>query len=65
MPGYGLIDYRAHFAALRRIGYAGNVSLEPHIPAAGLDEKREIVTRCKEAVEFLWTQQPEFVAEML
>lgn len=47
--GEGIINYRAHFAALRRIGYQGPVSLEPHMDGS------EAATRaCKEAVEHLW-----------
>jgi sugar phosphate isomerase/epimerase len=44
--GDGIIDYRAHFAALARIGYRGPVSLEPH-----MDGKVETIRRCREAVE--------------
>jgi len=47
--GEGMIDYAAHFAALRRAGYDGPVSLEPH-----MDGSAETVRRCKEAVEGLW-----------
>lgn len=44
--GEGLIDYRAHFAALRRIDYQGPISLEPH-----MDGRFETIQRCKEALE--------------
>jgi sugar phosphate isomerase/epimerase len=43
--GEGMIDYRAHFAALRRIGYHGPVSLEPH-----MDGSEESTRACAEAV---------------
>ena len=46
--GEGIIDYAAHFAALRRIGYTGPVSLEPH-----MDGSAETIRRCIEAVENL------------
>ena len=46
--GEGMIDYRAHFAALDRIGYAGPVSLEPH-----MDGRPETIGRCKAALERL------------
>lgn len=42
--GEGIIDYRAHFAALRTAGYSGPVSLEPH-----MDGSRETIRRCSEA----------------
>jgi L-ribulose-5-phosphate 3-epimerase len=44
--GEGMIDYAAHFRALRGIGYEGPVSLEPH-----MDSSAEATRRCKEAVE--------------
>jgi L-ribulose-5-phosphate 3-epimerase len=44
--GEGMIDYAAHFRALREIGYDGPVSLEPH-----MDSSAEATQRCKEAVE--------------
>jgi sugar phosphate isomerase/epimerase len=47
--GEGIIDYRAHFAALRRIGYTGPISLEPH-----MDGRAETIRRCKIAVENLY-----------
>jgi sugar phosphate isomerase/epimerase len=47
--GEGMIDYRAHFAALRRIGYYGPISLEPH-----MDGSAETTRRCREAFDWLW-----------
>ena len=47
--GSGLIDYRAHFAGLRRIGYAGPVSLEPHMGGGP-----EMVRECLAAVRALF-----------
>jgi sugar phosphate isomerase/epimerase len=44
--GEGIIDYRAHFAALRKAGYRGPISLEPH-----MDGSLETIRRCKEALE--------------
>ena len=44
--GEGMIDYAAHFRALREIGYEGPVSLEPH-----MDFSADATRRCKEAVE--------------
>ncbi|MCX6628015.1 MAG: sugar phosphate isomerase/epimerase [Candidatus Solibacter sp.] len=44
--GEGMIDYAAHFRALRGIGYDGPISLEPH-----MDFSAEATRRCKEAVE--------------
>ena len=44
--GEGMIDYAAHFRALRGIGYEGPVSLEPH-----MDSTVEATRRCKDAVE--------------
>jgi sugar phosphate isomerase/epimerase len=44
--GEGMIDYRAHFAALRKAGYGGPISLEPH-----MDGSLETIRRCKEALE--------------
>lgn len=49
VPGEGMIDYRPHFAALKRIGYAGPISLEPH-----MDGSLETIQSCKDAVERLW-----------
>lgn len=47
--GCGIIDYRAHFWALKRIGYDGPISLEPH-----MDFSADAARQCKEAVEELW-----------
>jgi sugar phosphate isomerase/epimerase len=47
--GEGVIDYAAHFAALRQIGYRGPISLEPH-----MDGTAETIGRCKRAFERLW-----------
>ena len=47
--GEGMIDYRAHFAALRQAGYNGPISLEPH-----MDGRSETIRRCKMAVESLY-----------
>jgi sugar phosphate isomerase/epimerase len=44
--GEGIINYRAHFAALRRIGYAGPISLEPH-----MDGSIETIRKCIQAYE--------------
>ena len=46
--GEGIVDYAAHFRALRGIGYDGPISLEPH-----MDFSREATRLCKEAVERL------------
>lgn len=51
VPGEGLINYLPHFAALKRIGYAGNISLEPHINGS-----LETILQCKQAVERLWKE---------
>lgn len=48
-PGKGMVDYRAHFAALQRINYAGPVSLEPH-----MDGSLDTICKCKRAAEQLW-----------
>lgn len=50
VPGEGMIDYSAHFEALRKIGYDGPISLEPH-----LDGERGTIEKCREAVERLWS----------
>jgi L-ribulose-5-phosphate 3-epimerase len=46
--GEGMIDYAAHFAALRRSGYSGPISLEPH-----MDGRVETIARAKSAVDRL------------
>jgi sugar phosphate isomerase/epimerase len=43
--GQGMIDYRAHFRALRKIGYEGPVSLEPH-----MDGSEDTTRACADAV---------------
>jgi len=48
VPGHGIIDYRAHFRLLKRLGYDGPVSLEPH-----MDGTRETTEECLRAVEAL------------
>jgi sugar phosphate isomerase/epimerase len=47
--GQGMIDYRAHFAALHRIRYHGPVSLEPH-----MDSTEGSTRACAEALVHLW-----------
>jgi sugar phosphate isomerase/epimerase len=47
--GEGIIDYRVHFAALRRIGYRGPISLEPH-----MDGSPETIGKCLRAFERQW-----------
>jgi L-ribulose-5-phosphate 3-epimerase len=47
--GEGMIDYAAHFRALRESGYRGPVSLEPH-----MDFSADATLRCKEALERAW-----------
>jgi sugar phosphate isomerase/epimerase len=47
--GEGMIDYAAHFRGLHEIGYAGSVSLEPH-----MDLSADATRRCKVAVERVW-----------
>ena len=47
--GEGIIDYRAHFSELKRIGFNGPMTLEPH-----MDSSVEAARRCKEAVERIW-----------
>ena len=46
VPGEGMLDLRAHLAGLRRIGYDGPISLEPHFPLTV-----ESLARCREAIE--------------
>lgn len=53
VPGSGMLDWRAHLAALKCSGYAGPVSLEPHMEG-GL----EMVRCCQAAVERLWIEAP-------
>ena len=47
--GEGMIDYRRHFQALCRIGYAGPASLEPH-----MDSSERATRACADAVRKLW-----------
>ena len=54
IPGEGMLDYAAHFAALKRSGYSGPISLEPH-----LDGRPQTIGACKSAVERLWEQAEE------
>lgn len=42
MIGEGMLDWRAHFAALKQTGYAGPISLEPHFPLTVDSLKRYI-----------------------
>jgi sugar phosphate isomerase/epimerase len=42
--GEGMVNFRAHFAALRRARYSGPVSLEPH-----MDGRPETIRRCVES----------------
>ena len=49
VPGRGMLDWRAHLRALQRSGYAGPISLEPHI-----NGQVETIRHCKEAVERMW-----------
>jgi len=51
VPGEGMLDYVAHFAALKKWGYEGPVSLEPHLEASP-----QTIAACKEAVESIWAQ---------
>jgi sugar phosphate isomerase/epimerase len=47
--GDGMIDYAAHFRALREMGYDGPITLEPH-----MDFSSDATRRCKEAAERLY-----------
>jgi sugar phosphate isomerase/epimerase len=47
--GKGMIDYKAHFAALRRANYTGPISLEPH-----MDGSQATVQQCKSSFEAVW-----------
>lgn len=49
VPGQGMMNYAAHFAALQSCGYRGPISLEPH-----MDGSFETITKCKQAVVRLW-----------
>lgn len=50
-PGEGMLDWPAHLAALKRIGYNGPISLEPHFPLT-----IESLVRCREVVERFWSE---------
>jgi sugar phosphate isomerase/epimerase len=50
--GQGMIDFAAHFRALRNVGYKGPVSLEPH-----MDSSAEATRACKEALEREWANE--------
>ena len=50
--GEGMIDFRAHFAALRRAGYQGPISLEPH-----MDGRLETIRRCRDACRRSWVAE--------
>jgi sugar phosphate isomerase/epimerase len=52
VPGEGMMDYRPHFDALKRIGYNGPISLEPH-----MDSSLETIIKCRQAVERLWGEE--------
>jgi sugar phosphate isomerase/epimerase len=49
--GEGMIDYPAHFAALKQSGYRGPISLELHLPFTS-----ETLRRCKQGVERAFQQ---------
>jgi sugar phosphate isomerase/epimerase len=49
VPGEGMMNYGSHFAGLKRIGYAGPVSLEPH-----MDGSLKTIRESQEAVRRLW-----------
>lgn len=51
VPGQGMMNWRAHLAALQRIGYAGPISLEPHI-----NGHLETIQQCQAAVRKLWAE---------
>lgn len=51
VPGEGMMDYRPHFDALKRIGYNGPISLEPH-----MDSSLKTIIECRQAVERLWSE---------
>jgi sugar phosphate isomerase/epimerase len=45
----GIINYRRHFASLRKLGQPFSISLEPH-----MDGFPETIRRCRDAVVRLW-----------
>jgi sugar phosphate isomerase/epimerase len=47
--GQGMIDYAAHFRALRKSGYQGPISLEPH-----MDFSADATRRCKLGFDTQW-----------
>jgi sugar phosphate isomerase/epimerase len=47
--GEGMIDYAVHFRALKKLGYTGPVSLEPH-----MDSSVAATRRCLEALRMCW-----------
>lgn len=49
IPGEGIVDYRSHFGALKRVGYRGPISLEPH-----MRREMETIRLCKAACERIW-----------
>jgi L-ribulose-5-phosphate 3-epimerase len=49
VPGQGMLNWRAHLAALQRIEYVGPISLEPHI-----NGQLETIQECQDAVRRLW-----------
>jgi sugar phosphate isomerase/epimerase len=51
VPGCGQLDWRGHLRALQRIGYAGPISLEPHI-----DGQPTTIQQCCEAVTRFWRE---------
>jgi len=53
LPGYGNIDFRAIFAALKEIGYEGYMALECAIPG----NPEEELPKC---VEYLKNCMPEY-----
>jgi sugar phosphate isomerase/epimerase len=57
-PGTGMLDWRAHFAALQHLGYDGSLSLEPHI-----DGRLETIRQCKTVVETLWQEASQLITD--
>lgn len=51
IPGEGIVDYHRHFGALKRAGYRGPVSLEPHMTRG-----MEAIRLCKAACERIWDE---------
>lgn len=49
LPGKGMLDYQAHFTALKNSGYHGAVSLEPHFPLT-----LDTLVQFKKEIERLW-----------